>query len=329
MKKYKKAISLIFVSAICATTLLMSGCASNKNDKPVSAESLVADVRKNISENSFFDGNFKLTTDMEMSFDGGSMSMNVGADASIKASKDPACTYMNGKINTGILGDMEMEEYVVTDNEGVIKYSKSTYNDKSQWTKEVLNGEDKDSVNIYRNLCNFLPEDGNYTLEETQEKINDKEVYCLKTTLSYADIEDLMNSSGENASLIGEDDKESVDFSKIVSDSYIYIYKDSKLPAKFTIDMTKAFQDAMKEATSESEKIGSMNLKKFTYELTFNSFDKKGSIVVPDNVVSNAKTDSSIFSDDEEDSNGYDISIKGDSDLNLNDSENGYDISIN
>lgn len=57
--------------------------------------------------------------------------------------------------------------------------------------------------------------------------------------------------------------------------------------------------------------------------------NKKGSIVVPDNVVSNAKTDSSIFSDDEEDSNGYDISIKGDSDLNLNDSENGYDISIN
>lgn len=93
--------------------------------------------------------------------------------------------------------------------------------------------------------------------------------------------------------------------------------------------MTKAFQDAIKEATSESEEIGSMNLKKFTYELTFNSFDKKGSIVVPDNVVSNAKTDSSIFSDDEEDSNGYDISIKGDSDLNLNDSENGYDISIN
>ena len=329
MKKYKKAISLILVSAICATTLLMSGCANNKNDKHVSAEGLVADVRKNISENSFFDGNFKLTTDMEMSFDGGSMSMNVGADASIKASKDPACTYMNGKISTGILGDMEMEEYVVTDNEGVIKYSKSTYNDKSQWTKEVLNGEDKDSVNIYRNLCNFLPEDGNYTLEETQEKINDKEVYCLKTTLSYADIEDLMNSSGENASLIGEDDKESVDFSKIVSDSYIYIYKDSKLPAKFTIDMTKAFQDAIKEATSESEEIGSMNLKKFTYELTFNSFDKKGSIVVPDDVVKNAKTDSSIFSDDEEDSNGYDISIESDSDFNFDDSENGYDISIN
>lgn len=51
-----------------------------------------------------------------------------------------------------------------------------------------------------------------------------------------------MNSSGENASLIGEDDKESVDFSKIVSDSYIYIYKDSKLPAKFTIIWQKLFK---------------------------------------------------------------------------------------
>lgn len=264
------------------------------------AEELIKETNANISKISSFEANAKLDLDMNMSMSGTEIPFATTFDLNIKATTKPSVIHMAGNMSMNLFGGSnktDMESYVTVDGKDIITYTKES--DGSSWSKTISEGEESPSSDILSMLSGVTVSDAKYTLEETKEKINDADVYLLKATLNYDQVKSILGSSlFKDSAITNELTSENYDYSNFKPSVEIYIYKDSKLPAKVTLDMAKALENMMNTvsgatADEASSTQSSVSAKKFNISLTFSNFNKVDAITIPESVLSSAESNSS------------------------------------
>lgn len=300
----------------CMGATIMFGTTGCSQPTP---EELLKEVNTNLSKVSSFEANTKMDLDMDMSISGTSIPFTTNLDLDIKATTKPSIVYMNGKITMDLFGGTnkgDIESYITVDDKDIVTYTKST--DGSSWSKTVTTDSDAPSSDVLNMLSGITVSDTKYTLEDTKDKINDADVYLLKGTVNYEQVKSLLGSSLlKDSAVTGELVSDNYDYSKFTPSVELYIYKDSKLPAKVNIDMAKALESVVNSVASNDEantSSSSVTANKFNVNMTFSNFNKVDAITIPDNVLSSAE--SSTTSDGSSDSSSTTATVNSETSSN-------------
>lgn len=275
MKKQIKKLGML-----AGVTLMLAGVLSGCGSK-VTADSLIKEAEVNIEKVASFAGDLNMEMGMGMKQDGVSMDMNITMDMDVEATVKPDEYHMDGSMSLSTLGmSMDMEVYG-KENEDGTKLMTYTYSE-GEWTKSE---EDITDEPFAATMLNLNVDDSAMTLEKETEKVNDKDAYVLKTTVSGEEFAE----SEEAFGAIVSDSLEGMDLSKLKAEVTIKIYKDSRLPASFVMEMTEGLGE---NATVESDGT-EMSLTALKYSINFNEYDSVASIEVPAEAIAAAEATSS------------------------------------
>lgn len=149
---------------------------------------------------------------------GVAMDMNMGMTGTIECTSDPDIFHMDGTMSMDLLNmSVDMDMYTQVDGDKSITY----INMMDEWMKSEETVEEGGMEDMYT-----VAGDGkDMTLAEETEKIGDKEVYVLTSTISGEEFQEIMGSMEEMTESLGE-----VDFSTMEAEVTLKIYKDTVLP---------------------------------------------------------------------------------------------------
>lgn len=287
----------IYSLAICLCLLMALSTVGCSTPTP---EELIKDVHNNISNVSSFEGNMKMDLDLNMGMGGTEIPFTTKLDVNIKSNTTPPIIHMNGNMDMKLFGGTTkgtIESYITADNENIITYTKAA--DDSSWSKTISDGTTSSSSDVLNMMSGITISDAKYTLEG-EEKYNDADVYVLKATLSYDQVKSILSSSYlESSAISSELTSENYDYSKFNPTVTMYVYKDSRLPAKVSIDMAKAFEDLMDSLSGSTpdeanESDSYIKANKFLVEMSFSNFNKTEKIEIPANVLKSAEGSSTL-----------------------------------
>lgn len=117
------------------------------------------------------------------------------------------------------------------------------------------------------------------TLAEETEKIGDKEVYVLTSTISGEEFQQILGSMEEMTESIGE-----VDFSTMQAEVTMKIYKDTVLPASVSIEMSDSGEGFESEGVL-------IKFNSISVVMNYNEFDSIDSITIPEEALSAPSAD--------------------------------------
>ena len=241
------------------SAIMLGGCSSAK--EKLTAESILEQVKGNMESIQSVSGDVAMDMDMKISESGLGMNLSVGLDCAMEMTMEPEVIHVNGKLDMSLLGlSMDMEAYSVTEGDQAITYTKMN----NAWTKS------EGTAAGMGDLFDSFSSESGLTLQESTEKIGDKEVYILTGEVSGDEMDALVGEMDSFTEGIGE-----VDLSGIKANATLKVYKDEMLPASVNIEITET-GDAV-EADGVSVEINSMSV-----EMNYTEFDTIESIEVPE-----------------------------------------------
>ncbi len=230
------------------------------------------------------------------------MKMDMTMDLSVEAVTDPQASHTQGtmdmslKMRDGGENEVEIaseqediESYVVADESGMfMQYSSSDGGET--WSKSETDPENMlasiEKMNIYSKIADgSLPAE----LQEATEQLNGNEVYVVNTVLSGELLQEAVEAGlneGADSMFGGED----VDWSAVDAPAKISFYKESGLPAEFTLDMSGFGTAIAEQMLGSAAELEGMEITTGQIALTFiyRDYDTIGEITVPEEVLQNA-----------------------------------------
>lgn len=274
MKRRVKACQAgaLLLGVMCI--LPFTGC--GKETPQSLAKSMAANLGKVESVEMSVKLDFSAVIDMSgISDELGEMEMSMGMDTDMETTLDPAAAYAKGTVSMSIMGQEETQEtesYTVIEDGEMVTYTLAN----GQWMKSVSEEADSDMLNL--SLYEAIA-DGDLEVEMDEDfaSVNDKDAYVLRVNLSGDDLKDFIDTSMDSTGMLDDDE---IDWDDIKAKLKVYVYKDTKMPAKVKLDC-KDLGSAMMDASMGSSG-GAVEVKKFDLELIFNDYDSVKKIKVPD-----------------------------------------------
>lgn len=273
----RKKLAWLLASVMILSAVVLGGCGK----KEVTAESLVKQANENMEKVKSFAGDLDMQMSMNISSEGVAMDMNMGMTGAIECTSEPEIFHMNGTMSMDLLNmSMDMDMYTQVDGDKSITY----INMMDEWMKSEETVEEGGMEDMYT-----VAGDGkDMTLAEETEKIGDKEVYVLTSTISGEEFQEIMGSMEEMTESLGE-----VDFSTMEAEVTLKIYKDTVLPASVSIVMS----DSGEGIESEGVLVKFNNI---SVVLNYNEFDSIDSITIPEEALSAPSGDEGSILNEEE-----------------------------
>lgn len=273
----RKKLAWLLASVMILSAVILGGCGK----KEVTAESLVKQANENMEKVKSFAGDLDMQMSMNISSEGVAMDMNMGMTGAIECTSDPDIFHMDGTMSMDLLNmSVDMDMYTQVDGDKSITY----INMMDEWMKSEETVEEGGMEDMYT-----VAGDGkDMTLAEETEKIGDKEVYVLTSTISGEEFQEIMGSMEEMTESLGE-----VDFSTMEAEVTLKIYKDTVLPASVSIVMS----DSGEGIESEGVLVKFNNI---SVVLNYNEFDSIDSITIPEEALSAPSGDEGSILNEEE-----------------------------
>lgn len=273
----RKKLAWLLASVMILSAVILGGCGK----KEVTAESLVKQANENMEKVKSFAGDLDMQMSMNISSEGVAMDMNMGMTGAIECTSDPDIFHMDGTMSMDLLNmSVDMDMYTQVDGDKSITY----INMMDEWMKSEETVEEGGMEDMYT-----VAGDGkDMTLAEETEKIGDKEVYVLTSTISGEEFQEIMGSMEEMTESLGE-----VDFSTMEAEVTLKIYKDTVLPASVSIVMS----DSGEGIESEGVLVKFNNI---SVVLNYNEFDSIDSITIPEEALSAPSGDEGSILGEEE-----------------------------
>lgn len=246
----KTRIRTIFAALLIV--VLLAGCNLAGLGKP-SVVSLTRDAMKNLNKVESAEVKIKTDGDISAVYETLNIGMNItlDTDADMEMTKDPQRSKGTVNLTVGAVGQEQTvkgrlyTDRTDTDKITYIKWENGDWMKKTSPVKQAEAEENAskgitmpDSVMQAVGLLKYLS-DGSLTAELKEEtvQVNDKEAYQISSVISG----DLLRQLIENGTInLGEIDlkTEEIDWANVSVPAELYIYKESKLPARITLDCT-------------------------------------------------------------------------------------------
>ena len=285
-----KAIGLRFgvllAGILCAASF--TACGGEKTGEAGDAKSLAAAVAENLDKIESFSGGMTMDFGASASYEESGMEANIdiamGMDLELSATLDPAATQMKGTLSFSMMGqDMEtdVESYTVEEDGERVSYADSG----NGWVRTVQKDAEQEDFlneNIYDSIAGGQAE---AVLEEEEAMVNGQAAYVISSELSGSDLEDFMSESFSGTDeMMGED---SVDWGEGAAQIKIFIYKESRLPARVQVDC-RDFGRALMEASVGNTPGVNIEISAFDMSLFFDEYNSVEAIQVPEEARSGA-----------------------------------------
>ena len=209
----------------------------------------------------------------------------MGMDLELRATLDPAATQMKGTLSFSYDGAG------YGDGRGVLYRGRGTGREFPTRTAETdgsapyrrdAEQEDFLNENIYDSIAGGQAE---AVLEEEEAMVNGQAAYVISSELSGSDLEDFMSESFSGTDeMMGED---SVDWGEGAAQIKIFIYKESRLPARVQVDC-RDFGRALMEASVGNTPGVNIEISAFDMSLFFDEYNSVEAIQVPEEARSGA-----------------------------------------
>ena len=305
----KKKNFILFGTAAILAAGLLAGCGSSANkdsttqtgetttaaEGTLTAESLCKEVSEKTNDIKSYSFDTKTKIDYSVAAEGIDMTMKMDAIMEGETVTESKESHIKFDYNASMLGQeikAENEAYAsIADDGSYVTYSKTEKDgEDGKWTKnESETPIDLDNIrnaDIYKQIA-----DGkiNAVLTDGNDKVNGKDVYKIETTLPgeiFEEVYSNMYGGGSETS----DAFSGADFSKVNAKTELYIYKDSRLPARTYMDIREYGETLMEQAMSSggSTQNYTMSFEDFSVDMTTDNYNTIDKIVIPDEVLKEA-----------------------------------------
>ena len=267
-------------AALCMVSLAaasLTGCSLNSE----TAQNLADEVTANTSAVHSASVNIDMNMDLDYESAGISIPLSYNAQMSGNISRDPSAAHLTGTITASSdIGSSKNEEeiYSLTDSGTKTIYTGSDGN----WyqTVQEISGSKQDLI-ADSGLCQLIADaDLHGVLEEDSRTVDGRECYVIDTAISGDTLRDVMEEYLTRQDLYLDD----VDWSDVSADAAICIYKDTKLPARISLDSD--FSNPFSIGSSDSTAVA--HLKAFNIEYTFSDYGTAETVSIPQNIIDTA-----------------------------------------
>ncbi len=273
----RKKTAWLLVIVMLLSAALFGGCSKEK----VTAESLVKEANENMEKVKSFTGDMDMEMSMDLSSEGISMNMDIGMEGTFEGTTEPEIFHMQGTMDMSLLGlSMDMDVYTQVDGDKAISY----INIMNEWMKSETEVDESSMQDMYT-----VAGDGkDMTLAQETEKIGDREVYVLTSTITGEEFEQIMGVMDTVTEGLGE-----VDFSTMQADVTMKIYKDTVLPASVSIEMADSGEGIETEGMT-------IKFNNISVVMNYTDFDSIDSITIPDEALAASSVDAENLLEEEE-----------------------------
>lgn len=276
-------------AVLVAGTIILAGCAGGTNGGSVAEDIKPVDLAKSVVENMAKEKGYSISEGMDFEAKISAQGVNADMKMNVELSGDVAqlptvATHLKGKTSISALGqsqDRNMEMYVVADNSASSATMYST-SDGSTWTRattDLSSAKSAYSPSIYQAVVDGKAD---AALSNKLEKVNGKDTYKMEVTLKGDALKDALGalSATGNSNLLSTS---TTDLSAVSIKADVYVYKDSKLPAKVGLDLKSLGSGVMASLANA----GNVDIDKFQVSIDFKDYGEK-TITVPDSIVKSA-----------------------------------------
>lgn len=273
----RKKIVWLLVSVMLLSAVVFGGCGK----KEVTAESLVKEVNENMEKVKSYTGDMDMKMSMNVSSQGVAMDMDMGMQGTIEYTAEPEIVHMKGTMDVSLLGlSMDMDMYSQVEDDKATVYMCMM----NEWMKSETGIDESSIQDMYA-----IAEDGkDMTLAEETEKIGDREVYVLISTITGEEFQEIMGVMENMTEGVGD-----MDWSNMQANVTMKIYKDTILPASVSIEMS----DSGEGIESEGVTVKFNNL---SVVMNYVDFDSVDSIEIPEEALAAKSVDSENILGEEE-----------------------------
>ena len=273
----RKKIVWLLVSVMLLSAVVFGGCGK----KEVTAESLVKEVNENMEKVKAYTGDMDMKMSMNVSSQGVAMDMDMGMQGTIEYTAEPDIVHMKGTMDVSLLGlSMDMDMYSQVEDDKATVYMCMM----NEWMKSETGIDESSIQDMYA-----IAEDGkDMTLAEETEKIGDREVYVLTSTITGEEFQEIMGVMENMTEGVGD-----MDWSNMQANVTMKIYKDTILPASVSIEMS----DSGEGIESEGVTVKFNNL---SVVMNYVDFDSVDSIEIPEEALAAKSVDSENILGEEE-----------------------------
>ncbi|HAB94637.1 MAG TPA: hypothetical protein DCF49_07740 [Lachnospiraceae bacterium] len=286
MKK-KRWIAVLLVIAVAVSTFVIY------NILNPTALGLMRRMARNMEKIQSVKSTVVMDYDGEVATGLGNLAIGLDADFDLESVTSTGVSHMDGTIRGSLFGlslDMPVESYVETDGETLVTYTSAS---GQQWIKSTSKtGENAqsfkpDEKTILGLLQKIKDKEITAELAKETEKIGDKEVYRIDIKAKG----DLIGELIRMAAASGEQTEtakalQNADFSGADTNLVLYLYKDSKLPARAQVDCTALGSILIREQLKE--KGIDVRTERFMITVDFTEYNTIESLEIPAEVKSTA-----------------------------------------
>lgn len=273
----RKKIVWLLVSVMLLSAVVFGGCGK----KEVTAESLVKEANENMEKAKSYTGDMDMKMSMNVSSQGVAMDMDMGMQGTIEYTAEPEIVHMKGTMDVSLLGlSMDMDMYSQVEDDKATVYMCMM----NEWMKSETGIDESSIQDMYA-----IAEDGkDMTLAEETEKIGDREVYVLTSTITGEEFQEIMGVMENMTEGVGD-----MNWSNMQANVTMKIYKDTILPASVSIEMS----DSGEGIESEGVTVKFNNL---SVVMNYVDFDSVDSIEIPEEALAAKSVDSENILGEEE-----------------------------
>lgn len=278
----KKVIALLLTLAmllcLCACTVNpIISAGQSKSTKDLSPNEAIARASELLKQTN----SMQLDCKVGFTISGGGMSIEMDETVMIRLVRDPEALYMETTMFGGGFGSVKAEAYIVKEGNSYIAYARQ---DGGTWMKSSADApQEQGNVDTYLDYAVDYQTVGEETLNGEQTVHYKAVIPAAKiaAVIENSTLADTFGSLGLDAS----DPSELAQFGDLPLD--VWISEASGRMVRFTLDMTPVIQGLM---TTLSQQAGmEMNITDVVYEYDLSEFDEIPPIVVPDEVIAQAK----------------------------------------
>lgn len=273
----RKKIVWLLVSVMILSAVVFGGCGK----KEVTAESLVKEANENMEKAKSYTGDMDMKMSMNVSSQGVAMDMDMGMQGTIEYTAEPEIVHMKGTMDVSLLGlSMDMDMYSQVEDDKATVYMCMM----NEWMKSETGIDESSIQDMYA-----IAEDGkDMTLAEETEKIGDREVYVLTSTITGEEFQEIMGVMENMTEGVGD-----MNWSNMQANVTMKIYKDTIIPASVSIEMS----DSGEGIESEGVTVKFNNL---SVVMNYVDFDSVDSIEIPEEALAAKSVDSENILGEEE-----------------------------
>lgn len=274
----RKRIAWLLAGMMILSAALLGGCGGSEK---VTAESLVKEANENMEKVKSFAGDLDMDMLMNVSSEGIAMDMDMGINGTFECTTEPKIFHMAATMDMSMLGlSMDMDMYAQMDEDKTVSY----IGVMGEWMKS----EESVDTSSIQEMYTIAGDGKDMTLAEETEKIDDREVYVLTSTITGEDFQEIMGMMDSMTEGIGD-----VDWSTMQAEVTMKIYKDTVLPASVSISMS----DSGEGIAADGVVVKFENL---SMVMNYTEFDTIDSITIPEEALAAEAMDAADVLDEEE-----------------------------